>query len=313
MPEYSARLSRFVTVLTVAVSLAAGVSVWATGRSQEPVTLSVGTPAPLKPGGVGLIAVSSTQDLTALSGEIAGRPVRFWPGATARAWNGLAGINLDAAPGSATLTIQGTTASGAHATARVPLVVERYRYETRRLTVDPKMVNPPESEAARIKEDTRLMAEAFATLTPERLWRGPFDAPVPGEANSAFGRLTITNGKPAGRHQGADFRAATGTPVHAPNAGRVVLARNLYFAGNTVIIDHGLGVFSLLAHLSRIDVESGAVVARSEVVGQSGATGRVTGPHLHWAVRFGEMTVDPLALVSAVANLRDEDPPHRVN
>jgi len=262
---------------------------------------------------VALIVVSSPQDLGAVTGEIAGRPVRFWPGASAREWNGLAGIHLDAAPGSATLKIQGTTASGASATARVSLVVERYRYETRQLTVDPKMVNPPENELARIKEETQAMADAFAILTPERLWRGAFDAPVPGAPNSAFGRLTITNGKPAGRHQGADFRAAAGTPVHAPNAGRVVLARNLYFAGNTVIIDHGLGVFSLLAHLSRIDVQPGTVVGRGEVVGQSGATGRVTGPHLHWAVRFGEMTVDPMSLISAVSHLADEDPPHRVH
>jgi murein DD-endopeptidase MepM/ murein hydrolase activator NlpD len=119
--------------------------------------------------------------------------------------------------------------------------------------------------------------------------------------------LTVTNGKPAGRHQGADFRAATGTPIRAPNAGRVVLAQSLYFAGNTVIIDHGLGVFSLLAHLSRIDVEPGAVVARGEVLGQSGATGRVTGPHLHWAVRFGDMSVDPIELMSASTQLSDED------
>jgi len=312
MPESTARLSRFVTVLTIVVSLAVG-TLWARGASQEPVTLSVGTQAPLKPGGVALITVSSPQDLTALTGEIAGRPVRFWPGASAREWNGLAGISLDAAPGSAALTIQGTTASGASATAKASLVVERYRYETRRLTVDPKMVNPPESELARIKQETQAMADAFAILTPERLWRSAFDAPVPGAPNSSFGRLTITNGKPAGRHQGADFRAATGTPVHAPNAGRVVLAQNLYFAGNTVILDHGLGVFSLLAHLSRIDVQPGAVVARGDVVGQSGATGRVTGPHLHWAVRFGEMTVDPLSLMSAVANLSDGDPPQRVH
>ena len=307
MPEYLTGLSRFVLVLTVGVSLAAGAHVSARPASQEPVTLSVGTPGPVKPGGVALITVSAPQNLTAVRGEIAKRPIRFWQGASPREWHGLIGVNLDAAPGSITLAIHGTTASGGAATTQVPIVVERYRYETRRLTVDPKMVNPPESELARIKQESQAMAEAFAILTPERFWRGAFDAPVPGEPNSAFGRLSITNGKPAGRHQGADFRAASGTPVHAPNAGRVVLAQGLYFAGNTVIIDHGLGVFSLLAHLSRIGVVPGAMVARGEVVGESGATGRVTGPHLHWAVRFGEMTVDPLSLMSAVANLQDED------
>jgi murein DD-endopeptidase MepM/ murein hydrolase activator NlpD len=313
MPEYFTGLSRFALVLSLGVSLAAGTSVSARHSTQDAVTLSVGTPGPLKPGGVALIAVSAPQDLIALTGDLAGRPVRFWPGASAREWSGLAGVSLDAVPGSIALTIQGTTATGANATAKVSLLVERYRYETRRLQVDPKMVNPPESEIARIKQDAQAMADAFAILSPERLWRGAFDAPVPGAPNSSFGRLTITNGKPAGRHQGADFRAATGTSVHAPNGGRVVLAQNLYFAGNTVIIDHGLGVFSLLAHLSRIDVQPGTAVVRGEVVGQSGATGRVTGPHLHWAVRFGEMTVDPLSLMSAVANLQDEDAPPRVH
>jgi murein DD-endopeptidase MepM/ murein hydrolase activator NlpD len=187
--------------------------------------------------------------------------------------------------------------------------VERRQFETRRLRVDPRLANPPDEEAARIAEDTRAMAAAFAILTPDRLWRGRFEVPVPGASTSSFGRLTITNGEPAGRHQGADFRAATGTPVRAPNAGRVVLARNLYFAGNTVILDHGLGVFSLLAHLSSIGVAVGAHVPRGGVIGESGATGRVTGPHVHWAVRFGDTSVDPLSLIDALAGLADEDVP----
>jgi murein DD-endopeptidase MepM/ murein hydrolase activator NlpD len=277
---------------------------------QGPLTLSVmDTPGPLNPGGVALISVASTHDLTDLSGEAAGRTVRFWRAASSREWSGLVGINLDSTPGAVTLTIHGTSTTGMTATTRVPLTVARYRFETRRLQVDPKLVNPPESELARIKEEAKAMADAFAIVTPQRYWHGRFDAPVPGTATSSFGRLTITNGKPAGRHQGADFRAATGTPVKAPNGGRVVIARNLYFAGNTVIIDHGLGVFSLLAHLSRIDVAPGATVARGDLVGESGATGRVTGPHLHWAVRFGETTVDPIALMSALARQSDEDVP----
>ena len=109
--------------------------------------------------------------------------------------------------------------------------------------------------------------------------------PVPGAANSAFGTRSVYNGKPRTPHGGADFLSPGGTPVHAPNAGRIAVARALYFTGNTVVIDHGLGVFSLLAHLSVIDVHEGDLVAAGAVVGQVGATGRVTGPHLHWAVR----------------------------
>jgi murein DD-endopeptidase MepM/ murein hydrolase activator NlpD len=292
------------------VLVAGHVSVSTQTPEQGPLTLTVMAPGPLKPGGVALISVASTHELTELSGDAAGRRVHFWRNGSARQWNGLVGINLESAPGTVTLTIHGRTVAGMTAATRVSLPVARYRFETRRLQVDPKLANPPEEELARIKEEAKAMAEAFMIVTPERYWHGRFDAPVPGTATSSFGRLTITNGKPAGRHQGADFRAATGTPVRAPNAGRVVIARNLYFAGNTVIIDHGLGVFSLLAHLSRIDVAPGATVSRGDQVGESGATGRVTGPHLHWAVRFGEMTVDPLALMSALAKQSDEDVSH---
>jgi len=309
MPEYLTGISRFVLVLSVAVSLVAGASVSGRQSTKSAVTLSVGTPGPLKPGGVALITVTSPLDLVEVRGDAAGVPVRFWPSASPREWNALAGISLAAAPGQVTLTIHGKSADGTTSTTRVPLVVERYRFETRRLQVDPKLVNPPQEELARIKQETKLMADAFATVTPERLWHGRFEVPVPGTATSSFGRLTITNGQPGSRHQGTDFRAATGTPVKAPNAGRVVVAQNLYFAGNTVIIDHGLGVFSLLAHLSRIGVQPGAIVARGEVVGDSGATGRVTGPHLHWAVRLGDASVDPLSLIAALSNQSDEGAP----
>jgi len=301
MPVRFAGLSCPGAVLTVFLSFVAGVSV--STQANAPSLAIASAPGSLKPGGVGLITVTSTHALVELTGEASGRPVRFWSGSSPREWIGLVGISVDSAPGPIWLTIRGRTGDGIGATREGSLLVERHLFETRRLRVDPKMANPPEEELARIKEEARAMAAAFAIVTPLRYWHGPFNAPVPGPATSSFGRLTVTNGKPAGRHQGSDFRAATGTPVAAPNAGRVVMAQNLYFAGNTVIIDHGLGVFSLLAHLSTIAVQPGAAVARGDLLGESGATGRVTGPHLHWAVRFGDMSVDPLSLMSASANL----------
>jgi murein DD-endopeptidase MepM/ murein hydrolase activator NlpD len=122
--------------------------------------------------------------------------------------------------------------------------------------------------------------------------------PVPHEANSAFGTRSIFNGKPRNAHGGADFLSPGGTPIRAPNAGRIAVARDLYFSGNTVIIDHGLGLFSMLAHMSAIDVREGDVVKAGQVLGRVGATGRVTGPHLHWAVRAGGARVDPLSLLA---------------
>ncbi len=132
---------------------------------------------------------------------------------------------------------------------------------------------------------------------PQRLWASLFVRPVPDPANSAFGTRSVYNGEPRSPHSGADFLSPTGRPVKAPNAGRVRLAASLYFTGNTVIIDHGLGLFSLLAHLSEIDVKDGEEVTAGQIIGKVGATGRVTGPHLHWTVRDNNARVDPLSLL----------------
>jgi murein DD-endopeptidase MepM/ murein hydrolase activator NlpD len=276
-------------------------------RTEAGAPLSLaGQTSTLPPGGVTLLSVTSATELTRLTGNAAGRSVAFWPTASRKEWQGLVGVALDTRPGPLVVAVRALGSDGVEAVSQLTLRVVPRQFETRRLRVDPKLAEPPAEEVARITREAKAMADTFAVVTPERLWRGPFVSPVPGTATSSFGRLSITNGKPAGRHQGADFRAATGTPVRAPNAGRVALAQNLYFAGNTVIVDHGLGVFSLVAHLSRIDVRAGDRVGRGEVLGESGATGRVTGPHLHWAVRFGDISVDPLALVAAVSAVPDE-------
>src|SRR5439155_2099920 len=125
----------------------------------------------------------------------------------------------------------------------------------------------------------------------------PTHRPVPQTANSAYGTRSIFNAKPRNAHGGADFLSPSGTPVHAPNAGRVVVARDLYFSGNTIVIDHGLGLFSMLAHLSALDVREGDRVSAGEIVGRVGATGRVTGPHLHRAVRASGARGDPLGVL----------------
>jgi murein DD-endopeptidase MepM/ murein hydrolase activator NlpD len=267
-----------------------------------PLTVSVPSRA-LEPGGVALVTVTALSAMESVEGQAFGRPVRFWQVDGTLNWYGLLTPGLEAKPGSYAVVVRGTGASGT-ASGKATLVVQAKRFETRRLAVDPQFVNPPASEAERIARDAKRLASVFAGAT-DRVWRGRFDRPVPSEATSSFGRLTILNGESRGRHQGADFRAASGTPVRAPNAGRVVLAEDLYFSGHTVVLDHGLGMFSLLGHLSRIDVGLGATVARGDVLGESGATGRVTGPHLHWALRLGELSVDPLSLVAVLSDLQE--------
>jgi murein DD-endopeptidase MepM/ murein hydrolase activator NlpD len=257
----------------------------------------------LQPGGVVVISVTSAAPLTTLSGHVFGRPIRFWT-ATPLEWQGLVAADLEAKPGVYGVDMIGATASGTAVTGKTTLTVVRKQFETRRLRVGGEFVNPPDAETERIASEAKRLAALFSQTTP-RVWRGPFQAPVPGTATSSFGRLTVLNGQPRGRHQGADFRAASGTPIVAPNAGRIVLAEDLYFSGNTIVIDHGLGMFSLLAHLSRIDVAVGDEVAGGQLLGASGATGRVTGPHLHWALRLSEFSVDPLSVVAVLSDLKE--------
>jgi murein DD-endopeptidase MepM/ murein hydrolase activator NlpD len=217
-----------------------------------------------------------------------------------RTWHALIGIDLAVEPGTYVVTVDAGDDDAHAIRAELPLVVTRRVFPTRRLAVNEAFVTPPASEEARIADDAALLAAVWRSSEPLRLWLGPFVRPVPGAANSAFGTRSIFNGKPRNPHGGADFLSPSGTPVHAPNGGRIVVARDLYFSGNTVVIDHGLGLFSMLAHLSMIGVHEGDEVTASQVVGLVGATGRVTGPHLHWAVRAGDARVDPLSLLAVL-------------
>jgi len=218
---------------------------------------------------------------------------RDWPvyALEARRWRALVGIDLETRPGRYTLTV--ATRSGR---AVRPLEVQPHAFPTRRLTVDPDLVNPPPEARERIERETRELAAVWAGSPPDHLW-GAFVRPVPDEANSAFGTRSFYNGEARSPHTGADFLSPAGRPVKAPAAGRVALAGARYFTGNTIVIDHGMGLFSLLAHLSEIDVHAGDTVAAGDLIGKVGATGRVTGPHLHWTVRLNGARVDPLSLL----------------
>jgi len=212
-----------------------------------------------------------------------------------RHWRALIGIDLATTPGSYTVRVDADT--GREHTVYT-LVVKPRKFPTRRLSVDPDFVTPPASALDRINRETALLNEVFADSSPTRLWESAFVRPVPDPANSAFGTRSIFNGTPRNAHSGADFLSRAGVSIRAPNAGRVVIARDLYFSGNTVVIDHGLGVFSTLAHMSAFDVREGDRVTAGQIVGRVGATGRVTGPHLHWAVRVNGARVDPLSLLA---------------
>ena len=219
---------------------------------------------------------------------------REWPAYAIedRRWRVLIGIDLETPPGRYAADV--ATGSGRVAST---LEVERRVFPTRRLSVDPDLVNPPPEALERIQRETQELNQVWANSENHRLWTGRFERPVPDPPNSAFGTRSVYNGEARSPHSGADFLSPEGRPVTAPNAGRVVLAGSRYFTGNTVVIDHGMRLFSLFAHLSEIDVRAGGRVAAGDLLGKVGATGRVTGPHLHWTVRLNGARVDPLSLL----------------
>jgi murein DD-endopeptidase MepM/ murein hydrolase activator NlpD len=244
----------------------------------------------LQPGEVLLVTVSAQPSDAPIGVRAFGHD---WPvyAVDRGRWRALVGVDLDTRPGHYTVAV--TARSGR---AGRPLDVQRRAFPIRRLTVDPDLVNPPPEMRDRIEQETRELAAVWNAPSADRLWSA-FVRPVPDEANSAFGTRSIYNGEARSPHTGADFLSPAGRSVKAPGAGRVALAGARYFTGNTIVIDHGMGLFSLLAHLSEIDVHAGDTVAAGDVVGKVGATGRVTGPHLHWTVRLNGARVDPLSLL----------------
>ena len=254
----------------------------------------------LQPGEAVVLTIRASEPLAGATASGMGTSWQAFPGPEPSTWLALAGIDIDAKPGPAAIAVQARTASGATLAASVTLTVKPKVFPTRRLTVDPKFVTPPKSAMPRIQRDGELLAKAMAVRSPARLWGAGFARPVPGAVISRFGVRSIFNGESRGSHRGTDFAGTTGTPVTAPAGGRVVLVDDLYFSGNTVVLNHGLGVFSLLCHLSKTAVKVGDVVTAGQVVGEVGATGRVTGPHLHWTARIGPAAVDPESLLAAV-------------
>ena len=170
-------------------------------------------------------------------------------------------------------------------------------FPVERLEVAPRHVDPPAEALQRIEREKAHLAEIYRRRRPLPWPTRPFLRPVDGPPTSRFGLRRIFNGVPRSPHSGLDLRAAVGTPVRASSSGVVVVAGVYYYSGKLVIVDHGMGLFTLYAHLSRIDVAEGQRIERGEVLGLSGATGRVTGPHLHWGAKIGNLPFDPRALL----------------
>jgi murein DD-endopeptidase MepM/ murein hydrolase activator NlpD len=258
--------------------------------------LSVAAPKTVVQGGVAEVRVTSDAPLAALVLVDGDRRIPLERETSGRAFRGLLGVDLDAKTGERELVVE---SGDGDARAAVKTRVLKGSFRVQKISVDPKFVEVPPEELERVKADGERVAAAYRAAEAARRWTS-FAEPVhyPG---SNFGSRRVYNGKTTGFHAGLDMAAPKGTPVAAAADGRVALAGDLYFSGGTVLLDHGGGLFTQYMHLSRVDVADGAVVAKGTVLGLVGATGRVTGPHLHWGARLNGARVNPEALVALPA------------
>jgi len=261
-------------------------------QEQRPLSVTV-SPASIAPGDVVRIEVNGAAG-ERITATVFAQTLTFAFDEAHGVWRALAGVDLDSKPGTYPLRM---SRNGAEISApRIRIVPKPFT--VRRLRVPAGFVTPPPEAREQIALDSKLLAAAYARDTPQR-WAGAFLTPVNGTPTSNFGTRSYYNGVRRSPHAGVDFMSETGTPIRASNHGTIAMAAPLYFTGNTVMVDHGARLFSVFAHLSALHVKLGDVATPETIVGLVGATGRVTGPHLHWSVRLNGARVDPLSLIAA--------------
>lgn len=266
-------------------------------RAQQPVSITW-LPQDLASGSPCLFLVEST-DAAIVSGSWQGRKLSFFQTANDRgSWYALAGVDVAVKPGGYELTLE-VARDGNIQTLHRTVSISPAAYKEIPLTVPEKFVQPGPKALKAIAADQKIKRRAFADSMDAPLWSGDFLSPLQSAPSTdSFGTRRVFNGTLASIHRGLDYRAKPGTSVRASNSGRIVLARPLYYEGNCVIIDHGLGLMTVYMHLSKFDVKAGQQVKRGQRIALSGQTGRATGPHLHLSVRWQGEYLDPAKLFS---------------
>ena len=252
-------------------------------------------PSMLVSGSPVLFQISSPR-AQSISAEWMGHKFSFFRSGNGDAWYGLAGIPVDAKAGRYELQLEEFLPTRSiHITRKVKVAAARYPKIAARVAT--KFTEPNAEQLKQIAADKEVKHTVLSTATPERLWSGGFVAPVSSPISDVFGTERVFNGEVQSQHLGLDFAAPVGTEVHAINSGTVILAQPLYFEGGFVVIDHGQGLLSLYLHLSEFRVKQGDQVTSGQVLGLSGSSGRATGPHLHLAVRWQGIYLNPAVLL----------------
>jgi len=227
-----------------------------------------------------------------------GKELGFFPANDRRTWYALAGADVEQQPASYAMVIGGVYANGAALSTTQEIQIAAANFHSSTLSVAKAFIAPSPAAQRQMERDAAAKKRAFGSSAPQPLWSGSFAAPVTSRVFDNFGDNRVFNGKKVSIHRGSDFPARPGTPVHALNSGRVVLAQRMFLEGNCVILDHGNQLFSIYMHFSRLQVKAGEIVKKGQLLGLSGATGRVTGPHLHVSLRWSGENLNPAALLA---------------
>lgn len=256
-------------------------------------------PARIVNGAPVLFRVTPPRTALTLTAKWLDHEVYFTFDAAQNAWFGLAGTSQETKPGVYTIELRAEMKLGPALAYKQGITVQKQRYPKVMVLKVPGRYTAPDPEQMKVIEhDKQVKAEAFKSETAEREWKGSFQRPVTAEISDVFGVQRVFNGAVQSTHQGLDFRVPTGTPVAAVNSGTVILSQPLYFEGNCIVIDHGQGLLTLYLHLSELRVKEGERVAKGQQIGLSGGTGRATGPHLHLAVRWQGVYLNPAGLLA---------------
>ena len=245
-----------------------------------------------------LFRITSRNKLQSLTGTWLGHEVFFSFNAKTNLWYGFSGNSLETKPGMYTLQLIGTSQRGKDISYRQRVTVARAHYPKIAIAVAKQYTEPAPEQLQKIKEDKSVKEDRFKSVGLDREWSGRFLPPVEARVSDVFGTQRVINGKAQSTHKGLDYAVPSGTPVAALNSGTIILARSLFFEGNCVVIDHGQGLLTLYLHLSQFAVKEGDHVSRGQELGLSGGTGRATGAHLHIAVRWQGIYLNPATMLT---------------
>ncbi len=211
-------------------------------------------------------------------------------------WYGLMGVPAKIKPGKHKFTVYCVPPGGKAFTINSVIELKERDFRVSNLTVDPYYLEYTEEKLKRIRRESAILKKLWKVSTDEKMWEGTFPKPIDDVITQEFAVRRVFNGQHRSYHSGTDLKAAVGTPIHAANSGRVVMADDFYFSGKFIIIDHGRRVYSFYAHLSEFKVRPGDMVSKGDIIALSGDTGRISGPHLHWTIKINSVNVDPMSL-----------------